>query len=74
MKIRYHVNGTKLYFMGKKALAEYLGVTVSAINSAEKRWCVQKAKKSFWIKKQRVKRLPPIEFIEHKGLGYEQRH
>ena len=69
-KIRYHINGTKLDFATQKALAAYLGVTVSAITSAEKRWCVQKNKKSFWIKNQRVKRLPPIEYIE-KGAANE---
>lgn len=64
-KIRYHINGTKLEFITQKALAEYLGVTVSAITSAENRWCVQNGKKSFWIKNQRVKRLPPIEYIDN---------
>ncbi len=69
-KIRYHINGTKLYFETRKALAEYLGITTSAIINAEKRWCVQKGNKSFWAKNQRVKRLPPIEYIE-KGAANE---
>lgn len=66
-KIRYHINGTKLDFLGKKALAEYLGCSVANINNAEKRWCTQKGNVSFWIKSQRVKRIERIKYIDQKA-------
>ena len=66
-KIRYHINGTKLDFLGKKALAEYLECSVSAINNAEKRWCTKMGNVSFWIKSQRVKRIERIKYIDKKG-------
>ena len=65
-KIRYHINGTKLDFLGKKALAEYLGCSVANINNAEKRWCTKKGNVSFWVKSQRVKRIERIKYIDKK--------
>lgn len=65
-KIRYHINGTKLNFLGKKALAEYLRCSVAAIDGAEKRWCKEKGNVSFWVAGQRVKRIGWIEYVGKK--------
>ena len=65
-KIRYHINGTKLDFFGKKALAEYLECSVAAIDNAERRWCTKIGNVSFWIKSQRVKRIERIKHIDQK--------
>lgn len=56
-KTKYHINGTKLDFESRNALAQYFNCTVGAVAGAERRWCKEKGQKSFWLKNYRIKRI-----------------